>query len=63
MDDLVRLKTIPEQLGSIDREICQLCLEKTRLAMEYVERIAQIENQLNDLRAEKYRIMRGDDSQ
>ena len=63
MDDLVCLKTIPEQLGSIDREICQLCLEKTRLQMEYAERVKGIETRLDELRAEKYRIMRGDDSQ
>ena len=57
MDDLVQLKTKTEQLGDIDRQIVQLCLEKNRLAAEYSERTSEIESKLNQLRSEKYEIM------
>ena len=57
MESLVRMKTKTEQLGDIDQQIVQLCLEKNRLAVEYAERVAGIEDQLNQLRSEKYDIM------
>lgn len=57
MESLVRMKTKTERLGDIDRQIVQLCLEKNRLAVEYAERVAGIEDRLDQLRSEKYDIM------